>query len=140
MKKRKILIMGLPGSGKTTMAKELIKLIDAVWLNADKVRKEANDWDFSLAGRERQAKRMKDFSNKYIEENNHVIVDFVCPTEKTREEFNADFIIFMDTIKEGRFEDTNKMFVKPKKYDYRVTQKNAKVEVIKILDLLKNFL
>ena len=140
MKKRKILIMGLPGSGKTTMAKELIKLIDAVWLNADKVRKEANDWDFSLAGRERQAKRMKDFSNKYIKENNHVIVDFVCPTEKTREEFNADFIIFMDTIKEGRFEDTNKMFVKPKKYDYRVTQKNAKVEVIKILDLLKNFL
>ena len=132
--------MGLPGSGKTTMAKELIKLIDAVWLNADKVRKEANDWDFSLAGRERQAKRMKDFSNKYIKENNHVIVDFVCPTEKTREEFNADFIIFMDTIKEGRFEDTNKMFVKPKKYDYRVTQKNAKVEVIKILDLLKNFL
>ena len=131
--------MGLPGSGKTTMAKELIKLIDAVWLNADKVRKEANDWDFSLAGRERQAKRMKDFSNKYIKENNHVIVDFVCPTEKTREEFNADFIIFMDTIKEGRFEDTNKMFVKPKKYDYRVTQKNAKVEVIKILDLLKNF-
>ena len=109
-------------------------------LNADKVRKEANDWDFSLAGRERQAKRMKDFSNKYIKENNHVIVDFVCPTEKTREEFNADFIIFMDTIKEGRFEDTNKMFVKPKKYDYRVTQKNAKVEVIKILDLLKNFL
>ena len=132
--------MGLPGSGKTTMAKELIKLIDAVWLNADKVRKEANDWDFSLAGRKRQAKRMKDFSNKYIKENNHVIVDFVCPTEKTREEFNADFIIFMDTIKEGRFEDTNKMFVKPKKYDYRVTQKNAKVEVIKILDLLKNFL
>ena len=132
--------MGLPGFGKTTMAKELIKLIDAVWLNADKVRKEANDWDFSLAGRERQAKRMKDFSNKYIKENNHVIVDFVCPTEKTREEFNADFIIFMDTIKEGRFEDTNKMFVKPKKYDYRVTQKNAKVEVIKILDLLKNFL
>ena len=62
--------MGLPGSGKTTMAKELIKLIDAVWLNADKVRKEANDWDFSLAGRERQAKRMKDFSNKYIKENN----------------------------------------------------------------------
>ena len=132
--------MGLPGSGKTTFAKELIKFIDAVWLNADKVRKEANDWDFSTKGRERQAQRMKDFSKKIIEENNHVIVDFICPTEKTREAFNPDFIIFMDTIKEGRFEDTNKMFVKPKKYDYRVTKKNAEVEALKVLNLLKKIL
>lgn len=138
--KKKFLIMGLPGSGKTTLAMELIKFVDAVWLNADKVRKEANDWDFSTKGRERQAQRMRDFSNKIIKENKHVIVDFICPTEKTRKAFNADFIIFMDTINEGRFEDTNKMFVKPKKYDYRVTKKNAKIEALKIFNLLKKFL
>jgi adenylylsulfate kinase len=136
--KKKILIMGLSGSGKTTLSKKLITLIDAVWLNADKVRSEANDWDFSEEGRKRQANRMKKLSEKIIKNDQHVIADFICPTEKTRENFNADYLIFMDTIKACSHEDTNKMFVKPKKYDYRVTKKNAEAEALKILNLLKD--
>ena len=138
--KKKILVMGLPGSGKTTLSKKLAKLIDAVWLNADEVRKEVNDWDFSLEGRLRQSKRMKDMSEKYIKENRHVIADFICPTEKTRNDYNPDFLIFMDTIREGRFDDTNKMFVRPIKYDYRVTQKNAEIEDVKIFNKLKDII
>ncbi len=103
--------MGLPGSGKTTIAKLLVPMFNAVWLNADEVRKKADDWDFSPSGRTRQAERMKSFAQKALDENRNVIADFVCPTEQTREDFNADYIIWMDTIKEGRFEDTNKMLV-----------------------------
>ena len=103
--------MGLPGSGKTTLAKLLVPMFNAVWLNADEVRKKADDWDFSPSGRTRQAERMKSFAQKALDENRNVIADFVCPTEQTREDFNADYIIWMDTIKEGRFEDTNKMLV-----------------------------
>ena len=81
---------------------------------------------------------MKDMSEKYIKENRHVIADFICPTEKTRNDYNPDFLIFMDTIREGRFDDTNKMFVRPIKYDYRVTQKNAEIEAVKIFNKLKD--
>ena len=59
-----ILIMGLPGAGKTTLAEELAPKLNAKRLNADEVRKEANDWDFSEEGRKRQAKRMADFALK----------------------------------------------------------------------------
>ena len=130
----KILIMGLPGAGKTTLAKELHSKIDSVWINADQVRKKANDWDFSIDGRKRQAKRMKDLADQALKENKHVIVDFICPTPQTRKDFNADFVIWMDTIKKGRFEDTNQMFVKPNKFDFRVTEKNAKSISLQILD------
>ena len=119
--KKKILIMGLPGAGKTYLAERLAPLIDAVWLNADKVRKEADDWDFSPEGRLRQAQRMKQLSQKALDSGRNVIADFVCPTEKTRQDFGADVIIWMDTIKKGRFEDTNQMFIKPEKYDFHVT-------------------
>ena len=121
-----ILIMGLPGSGKTTLANEIGPLLNAKRLNADEVRKEANDWDFSEEGRKRQAKRMADFAIKLRDEGNYVVADFICPTPEARALFPADYIIWMDTIKEGRFEDTNKMFVKPEKYNFRVTTKNAK--------------
>ena len=107
----KILIMGLPGSGKSFLSERLAKLIDAVWLNADAVRKEANDWDFSMEGRLRQANRMRDLSEQNLKKGKNVIADFVCPTKKTRLDFNPDFLIWMDTIKEGRFQDTNKIFV-----------------------------
>ena len=118
--------MGLPGSGKTTLASELVPLIKAKWLNADEVRKEANDWDFSPEGRTRQAKRMWDKAQEFKKQGNNVVADFVCPTPAARELFPADYIIWMDTIKEGRFEDTNKMFIKPEKFDYHVTTMDAK--------------
>jgi adenylylsulfate kinase len=117
--RKKILICGLPGSGKTTQAEILVKHFDAVWLNADEVRKQANDWDFSTEGRTRQANRMKNLAQEALDKGKHVIADFVCPTEKTREDFAADYVVWMDTIKEGRFDDTNKMFEPPKKYDIR---------------------
>jgi adenylylsulfate kinase len=125
--KKKILIMGLPGSGKTTLAKLLVPMFNAVWLNADEVRREANDWDFSERGRSIQANRMKRLASEAIENNRNVIADFVCPTQATRDDFNADYTIWMDTIKEGRFEDTNKMFEPPKQYDFRVTHLEAQM-------------
>ena len=131
-KAKKILIMGLPGAGKTYLANILHKIIDAVWINADKVRCEANDWDFSPEGRKRQANRMKNLADSALSNNKHVIADFVCPTPQTRKDFDADFIIWMDTIKQGRFDDTNKMFIAPKRYDYRVTEKNAELIAIQI--------
>ena len=87
----KILIMGLPGSGKTTLASSLLKLINAKLLNADEVRKEFNDWDFSKEGRVKQAKRMADLANKYKMEGHIVIADFICPIPEGREIFAPDF-------------------------------------------------
>ena len=121
-----ILIMGLPGSGKTTLASELVPLLKAKWINADEVRKEANDWDFSAEGRTRQAKRMWTKAQEYKNQGNHVVADFICPTPAARALFPADFIIWVDTIKEGRFDDTNKMFIKPDKYNFHVTTQDAK--------------
>ena len=131
-----ILIMGLPGAGKTTLANEIAPLIKAKRLNADEVRKAANDWDFSEEGRKRQAKRMADFAIKLKQEGNYVVADFVCPTPAARKLFPADFIIWVDTIKEGRFEDTNKMFVNPEKYDFHVTTQDAKYWAPKIYEEL----
>ena len=124
--------MGLPGAGKTTLANELGPMLNAKILNADEVRKAANDWDFSKEGRKRQAKRMADFAIKLKNEGNYVVADFICPTPEARNLFPADYIIWVDTIKEGRFKDTNKMFVKPDKYDFHVTTQDAKVWASKI--------
>ena len=129
--------MGLPGSGKTTLAEELAPLLNAKRLNADEVRKEANDWDFSEEGRKRQAKRMADFALKLKEDGNNVVADFICPTPEARALFPADFIIWVDTIKKGRFEDTNKMFVNPDKFDYHVTTQDAKNWAPKIIQEIK---
>ena len=127
-----ILIMGLPGAGKTTLADELANLINSKRLNADEIRRTANDWDFSEEGRKRQAKRMAEHAIKLKNEGNNVIADFICPTPEARSLFPADYIVWVDTIKAGRFEDTNQMFVKPDKYDCHVTTQDAKVWASKI--------
>jgi len=133
-----ILVMGLPGAGKTTLANELAPMINAKRLNADEVRKAANDWDFSEEGRTRQAKRMADLALKLKEEGNYVMADFICPTPKARSLFPADYVVWVDTIKEGRFDDTNKMFIKPDKFDFHVTSQDAKTWAPKIFKDLKN--
>ena len=132
-----ILIMGLPGAGKTTLADELAPLVNAKRLNADEIRKAANDWDFSEEGRKRQSKRMADNAIKLKKEGNNVIADFICPTPAARKLFPADYVIWVDTIKSGRFEDTNQMFVKPEKYNFHVTSQDAKVWAQKIKEDLK---
>ncbi len=125
MSAKKILVMGLPGAGKTYFAERFVPKINAVHLNADKIREQFNDWDFSEEGRLRQAKRMSDLAEEEIKKGNHVVADFVSPTEKSRETFNPDIVIWLDTISEGRFEDTNKVFVAPEKFDFRITSQNA---------------
>ena len=93
-----ILVMGLPGAGKTTLANEMAPLLNAKRLNADEVRKAANDWDFSEEGRVRQAKRMAEFATKLNEEGHYVIADFVAPTPEARSLFPADFRVWVDTV------------------------------------------
>ena len=132
-----ILVMGLPGAGKTTLANELAPKLNAKRLNADEVRKAANDWDFSEEGRTRQAKRMSDAALKLKSEGHNVIADFICPTPEARSLFPSDYIVWVDTIKKGRFDDTNKMFVKPEKYNFHVTTQDAKTWVPKILEDIK---
>ena len=102
--------MGLTGAGKTTLASELVPLIRAKWLNADQVRKEANDRDFSGEGIKRQAQRMADLAEKHKQDGQHVVADFFCPIPKGRQLFNPNYTVWVDTIEKGRFEDTNKIF------------------------------
>jgi adenylylsulfate kinase len=132
-----ILVMGLPGAGKTTLADELAPLLNAKRLNADEIRKAANDWDFSEEGRKRQAKRMAEHALKLKNDGNYVVADFICPTPEARSLFQADFVIWVDTIKEGRFEDTNQMFIKPEKFNFHVTSQDAKYWAPKILKEIK---
>ena len=129
--------MGLPGAGKTTLADEIAPLINAKRLNADEVRKAADDWDFSADGRVRQAKRMAEFAMKIKNEGHYVIADFIAPTPEARKLFPADFTIWVDTIKKGRFEDTNQMFVEPENFDFKVTTQDAKNWAPKIVEEIK---
>jgi adenylylsulfate kinase len=119
----RILIMGLPGSGKTTLATQLAEKLGATHFNADQVREQFNDWDFSNTGRIRQSLRMRELCD--LSESKYCIADFVCPLKEMRDNFAADITIWVDTIKKGRFADTNQAFIPPKIYDYRVTEQDA---------------
>ena len=113
----KVLVFGLPGSGKSTLSEPLAEQVEGVWINADAVREKYNDWDFNTEGRMRQAARMRHLADGVSMTGKIAITDFVCPFQKARDEFEPDYVIWMDTIKEGRFEDTNKVFEKPNNLD-----------------------
>ena len=133
-----ISVIGTPGSGKTYLTERLVPLINAAWYNADNVREMANDWDFSDEGRTRQSNRMRTFADFEKANGRFVVCDFVCPTRETRENFNADITIWMDTIKEGRFEDTNKLFQEPQNVDFHITEWNDHNHEDVAKELLKN--
>ena len=134
----KILIMGLPGSGKTYLAKRLQPLLKAAWYNADIVREMANDWDFSPEGRIRQSLRMKSLADFEKSHGRIVIWYFVCPTRETKKNFDPDITVWMNTIKAGRFEDTNKMFEEPKDVNFRITEMNDENHEFIAKEILKN--
>jgi adenylylsulfate kinase len=122
--RKKILVMGLPGAGKTTLATALARRLNAVHFNADDVRKNINmELGFSEADRIEQARRMGWLCDQVVKTGGYVIADFICPTPQTRAAFLGDgeaFIVWMDRIKSGRFEDTNRMFVPPEPHNLRV--------------------
>jgi adenylylsulfate kinase len=126
----KILIMGLSGSGKSTFAKKLVEDLNelgkpAEHFNADAIREAFNDWDFTEEGRTRQTERMKRFAEGATTMGKIAVCDFICPTQKLRNIFNADIVVWMDTVSTSKYEDTNKMFEEPIHYDYRITEKDS---------------
>tara|TARA_B100001057_G_scaffold124653_1_gene123381 strand:- start:316 stop:723 length:408 start_codon:yes stop_codon:yes gene_type:complete len=133
----KILIMGLSGSGKTFLSKLLQKELSCAWYNADNLREMANDWDFSLEGRERQSFRMKALADFEKQNGRTVICDFICPTKEARKIFNSDYSIWMDTIKESEYRDTDKIFEKPSKINLKISSWDQ-YSPSEIADLIRN--
>jgi len=124
----RILVMGLPGAGKTHLAQFVLERLQNAkksvnWLNADDVRKKYNDWDFSIEGRIRQSKRMRELADEFTAD--YVICDFICPLDEMRTNFDAHWTVWVDTIQEGRFADTNKLFEPPGCYDFRIPTQDA---------------
>lgn len=137
MEKIKLLICGLPGSGKTSLAKRLSSELNAVWFNGDEIRSGiSKDLGFSEDDRVEQARRMGFLCDIVLRVNPIVIADFVCPTNRTRICFNANKVIYMNTIQEGRYEDTNKLFVPPNKPDIEITSFDQIKEINWITNLI----
>jgi adenylylsulfate kinase len=130
----KILVMGLPGSGKTYLSERLQKHLNCAWYNADKIREMANDWDFSEAARLRQAYRMQVLADLEKSFKRTVICDFVCPLEETREIFDADFTIWLNTIPRSRFEDTNRIFHPPSYADIVIEKFLTDEEIVHVVN------
>jgi adenylylsulfate kinase len=127
---KRILIMGISGAGKTTLAKSLQARLDSVHFNADLVRGMFDDWDFSAEGRIRQSQRMRDLAD--ATRADYVIADFIAPLNRMRDIFDADFTIWMDTVQRSEFPDTDTMFVPPtsSEYDLRITDFNYNIDDI----------
>ena len=130
----KILFMGLPGAGKTYLSERVSKILDCAWYNADNVRHMAKDWDFSKEGRVRQSQRMRTFADFEKSHDRNVICDFVCPTKETRKEFDADIVVWVNTIESGRFENTNSIFEPPKEVDYVVETRYNDSDIKKLTE------
>jgi adenylylsulfate kinase len=125
---QRILVMGLPGAGKTYLAQYILEHLQAArktvsWFNADDIRKKYDDWDFSEQGRIRQSKRMRDLAD--AAGTDYAICDFVAPLKAMRDNYKADWTVWVDTIREGRYADTNAMFQEPEQYDFRITEQSA---------------
>tara|TARA_Y100000114_G_scaffold28049_2_gene23673 strand:- start:1612 stop:2037 length:426 start_codon:yes stop_codon:yes gene_type:complete len=135
----KILIFGLPGSGKTTLAKPFAELIGGVHINADEVRTKYNDWDFTQEGRMRQAQRMRHIADGVVMAGKIAVADFIAPTENARLEFAPDYTVWMDTIKAGKYEDTNRIFQTPVKVNYHVAQWFNDTHA-QLSDVVKNYM
>ena len=123
-----ILIMGLSGAGKTKLANQLYDLlrhqhISVDWINADKLRTEFNDWDFSREGRIRQCARMK--TRAQFSKSDYVICDFIAPLKAMRDLFDADFTVWLDTVQTSNFADTDAVFEIPENYDLRILEQDA---------------
>lgn len=137
----KILIMGLSGSGKSELAKELHSLfqkndISSIRINGDEVREANNDWDFSTKGRIRQAERMSKLAKQ--SEAKYIIADFIAPTKVIRDIFNPDLLIWVDTVKSSTYTNTDIVFENPTNYKFKVKKKDAKKEALKIFNYLKD--
>jgi len=130
----KILFMGLPGAGKTYISERVSKILDCAWYNADNVRHMAKDWDFSKEGRVRQSQRMRTFADFEKSHDRNVICDFVCPTKETRKEFDADIVVWVNTIESGRFENTNSIFEPPKEVDFVVETRYNDSDIKKLTE------
>ena len=137
----RILIMGLPGAGKTYLAQYVLERLQNAgkrcgWLNADIVREQFDDWDFSIEGRIRQSNRMRTLADSM--NTDYTLCDFICPLPEMRDNLAAHWTVWVDTITEGRFEDTNKLFVPPDKYDFRITTQEASYWCELVADTILN--